>query len=157
MFKKVRLGEFVVPAVMVAFAVAYWLQAAALSFDARLFPMILTGAMVVLLVAIAVQGWRGQATAADGESRREAGVDLSAVTKRIIIVLVPVVLLSVWSVLGGLIFAVLTTLSLSLGMGERRPAVLVLMPLVLSIGLHVLFSTILHARIPHGLTAGVFG
>ncbi|MBB4302121.1 putative membrane protein [Rhodobium orientis] len=157
MIKKFPFGELVVPAAMLVFVAAYWREAYALSFEARFFPAALTVALLALLAVVAYRIFRPV-----GEDDGTAGSDDTAVTFRALavpalVIVVTVVLLSLWSTLGGILFALVATFAVAFAMGERRIAVLVLFPVGMAAGLHVIFSMVLHARIPAGLAAGLFG
>ncbi|MEW5421457.1 tripartite tricarboxylate transporter TctB family protein [Amorphus sp. 3PC139-8] len=155
MTKRFPFGELVVPAAMLVFVVAYWRQAYGLSFEARLFPTALTIALLCLVAVIVFKLFRQAPSVEDADSA-EASPRIFTFG-RIAVVLVPGLLLSVWTVLGGIVFTAATTFAVALALGERRPLLLILLPLGMALGLHVIFSVVLHARIPHGLTAGLLG
>lgn len=144
---------------MLGFTIAYWVQAHALSFAARLFPTIVTVALVLMLAVVAIQAMRRSRP--DGEvddSMREPeiGTPLAPrreVVRRLSVVAVPGLLLLFWNGLGGAIFTWIAMLLMQLGLGERRPLRLLLLPTILAAALYLLFSTLLHARIPMGVLA----
>lgn len=140
---------------MLGFTAAYWIQAYGLSFEAKLFPGMLTAALLGLLAIILVQALR--TTRNDGaDTATQARVSWVALLRRILVVAVPSLLLLAWSTLGGAIFVWLAMLVLQLALGERRPAMLILLPTALAIVLSLLFSTLLHARIPAGIVGHLF-
>lgn len=155
MSKRFPVGELIVPAAMLVFVIAYWRQAFGLSFEARLFPTALTVALLCFVAVIVFNLFRRGPSATDEEA--DANAARGFTVARIAVVLVPGLLLSVWTVLGGFVFTAVTTFAVALALGERRPLLLILLPIGMAVGLHVIFSVVLHARIPHGLTAGLLG
>ncbi|WP_224407722.1 tripartite tricarboxylate transporter TctB family protein [Afifella sp. IM 167] len=163
MTKRFPLGELVVPTAMLIFVVAYWRQAYGLSFEARLFPTALTLALLALIAAIFLKLFRqrlaeeptDEAAAVEGEA--DTAPQPVFTLARIAVVLVPAILLCAWNFLGGIVFTALTTLAVAFALGERRLSLLILLPVGTALGLHLIFWVVLHARIPHGLAAGLFG
>jgi hypothetical protein len=139
------IRELTVPAIMVAFAAAYWSDAWALSIRAKAFPLGLT---TVLTLAIA---W-----VVYGAVRKGAGSDAIAVPRagmaaRIVIVLAPAALVAVWDYLGATLALAIYAMALLVLLKERRPLLIVLLPAGLALALVFVFRTFLYMRLPTGL------
>ncbi|WP_165789424.1 tripartite tricarboxylate transporter TctB family protein [Billgrantia endophytica] len=144
--KNLSVGGLVVPVTMLSFTLAYWWQAYGLSFEARLFPLALSLALLTLMAGNLVQFLRHR------DSRQQPEKTSRHIARRrALVVALPVLLLLAWSQLGGFVFVWLAVLALQWALGERRPISLAALPLGSAVALYLLFSTLLHARVPMGL------
>ena len=148
-------GELIVPAVMLAFVAFYWAEARHLSMEALAFPAVLTA--VVVLAAAAVVA-RCLLSANGGEKAQGAGVRAAGVegespaaeglSKKWMIVLVPVVLVWSWRELGAMPAIFLYAVWALFFLGERRRIWLIGVPSFLAFALVYLFKTVLYVRLP---------
>lgn len=141
-------GELLVPAMMAAFLLAYWWQAAALSWEAQAFPAALTAALVGLLAMQGIALLR-RGRAGDPLARRPEFS--TAASQRLALLVLAVALLAFWRELGGALVILLFTLVAMLVLGERRPLMLASLPLAFSGALTFLFKVVLRVRFPDGL------
>ncbi|MBB4301093.1 hypothetical protein GGD81_000108 [Rhodobium orientis] len=151
-------GELVVPAIGLAFLAAYWWQAASLSFQAKVFPGLVSVSMLVLIVIRCVAIGReffAQRQAAPVLAAGEAtatpdGAWRGAVRRAALLVLATLMMV-LWRDLGAMICIFLFLLGALLVLGERRIVLLVLLPGIMTVTLVYLFKTVLAAVFPAGI------
>ncbi|MCW2305833.1 hypothetical protein [Rhodobium gokarnense] len=155
-------GELVVPAIGLAFLAAYWLQAASLSFLAMVFPALVSASMLLLIVIRCVAIGReflaeravveeaGPAVAADRAANAPDGAWLGTLRRGGLLALATLMMV-LWRDLGAMVCIFLFLLGALLVLGERRIAVLVLLPGIMTVTLVYLFKTVLAAVFPAGI------
>jgi len=152
--RRALAGELIVPAVMVLFLLAYWWQAVGISGVARAFPAALSVALVVLLAMQMVALWRLHRSrdedARGGVATPPAPRPRGTARQRAALVGLAVILLAFWQVLGGTIVIFAFMAGALLILGERRPLMLALLPILLAVGLSYLFQSVLRVRFPAG-------
>lgn len=139
------ITETMVPVLMLVFLLAYWLQVARLSYEAKLFPGLVTGILSLMLMGSIYDSIREIKSTGEIASHVK-----SATLVRLLFIFSNIVLILLWPLIG-VPLGVFLGISISmLIFGCRNLLQLLSVPLVASCSLYFVFAVVLSARLPTG-------
>lgn len=138
------LIELPVPIVMLAFVGFYIADSRTLSWNALALPSFLIGAICVCLVAVAVQKYRTRIDV--NETPLSIGNP-----KAWSLVALALAATMAWSLIGSLFALIIMGVAVQISLGTRRPLMILLLSVCISIPVYLLFKEILYVRLPSGM------